>query len=60
MPDQELLTTQQAADEYGCTKRYIVEEIARGRLDAQRLGRDWLIKRKDFEAWRRNKPSQQK
>jgi len=48
----ELLTCEQAAREDGSSPRYIRAEIQLGRLKAQKIGRDWLIARKEFNAWR--------
>lgn len=56
----DVLTTKEAAAEYGCIERYITEEIARGKLQATRKGRDWLIRRVDFERWRKQKQNKDK
>ena len=53
----DVLTTKEAASEYGCIERYITEEIARGNLPATKKGRDWFIRRVDFERWRKQKNS---
>lgn len=51
----DVLTCEQAAAEYGAIPRYIRQEIQIGRLKARKIGRDWVIERKDFEAWKRSK-----
>jgi len=38
-----LLTTTEAASRLGITPRRVRALIAAGRLDAERIGRDWLI-----------------
>ena len=37
----EWITTKEAAELTGYTPSYIREAISRGRLDAQKIGRDW-------------------
>lgn len=46
------LTTQQAADDLGVKRRNVQDLITRKRLSAQRVGRDWLIRRSDLDAVR--------
>lgn len=44
-----MLTTTQAAAQLGITPRRVLALIAAGRLPAQKLGRDWLIRPEDLE-----------
>jgi len=48
MSNTELLSTKEAADLMGWTSRYVVMLIHEGRLKAQKIGRDWVIKREDL------------
>jgi excisionase family DNA binding protein len=50
------LTTQQVAAALGVTQRRVVALIQAGRLEASRLGRDWLIPAQALEAVRERKP----
>ena len=50
------LTTQQVAAALGVTPRRVVALIQAGRLEASRLGRDWLIPAHALEAVRERKP----
>lgn len=43
------LTTRQAAEELGITRRRVQALIDQERLPAQRVGRDWLVNRQDLE-----------
>lgn len=45
----DLLTTRQAADELGLSLRAVQYLCVAGKLPAQRVGRDYLIERKDLE-----------
>lgn len=47
------LTTSQAAAALGITPRAVQQAITRGKLKATKAGRDWLIKTRDVEAYRR-------
>jgi len=38
-----MLTTAQAAQRLGCTRRRVLALIHEGQLDAERFGRDWAI-----------------
>lgn len=53
MATSELLTTQQAADRLGLTVRRVQALIRDSRLPAQRVGRDWLIRAGDLDAFRK-------
>jgi excisionase family DNA binding protein len=55
MRGMDVLTCDQAAEEYGASARYIRQEIQLGRLKAQKIGRDWVILRRDFNAWKNSK-----
>lgn len=55
MAHEETILTDEAAARDGSSTRYIVQEIAMGRLKAEKRGRDWHIKVKDFEAWQKSK-----
>lgn len=43
-----LLTSKEAAERMGISTRRVVALIHSGRLPAQRLGRDWVIKESDL------------
>lgn len=49
MRNEILLTTKEAAEIMGWSSRYIVMLINEGRLNAQKFGRDWVIRRKDLD-----------
>lgn len=48
---EELLSPAQAAEIAECHNDTIRRAIESGFLPAQRVGRNWIIKRKDVEAW---------
>jgi excisionase family DNA binding protein len=52
-----LLTTKQASDLLGISVRGIHSLIKRGRLRADKFGRDWMIKREDLDLFKENKRS---
>lgn len=47
-----LLTTRQAADSLGIAQATVRQAIARGSLDAWRMGSDWLIAEPEVERYR--------
>jgi excisionase family DNA binding protein len=47
----EYLTTQQSAEILGVSRQRILILIAQKRLSAQKMGRDWMIKPSDLEAF---------
>ena len=49
MDKKQLLTTKEAANLMGWTSRYVVMMINQGRLQAQKIGRDWVIQREDLD-----------
>lgn len=52
----ELLTVKEAAAILGVHPsrvRYLINDESDDRLPAQKLGRDWLLRREDVEAFRR-------
>jgi len=49
----EYLTTQQASEILGVTRTRILALISNGRLPAQKMGRDWLIRSEDLAQFRR-------
>lgn len=51
-----LLTVDQAADELGVTARRVRAMIADDRLPAEKVGRDWLIKKADLVKVKERKP----
>jgi len=53
--NQILLTTTEAAAALGLSIKTVQSLIKRGRLPAEKKGRDWMIKRKDVEAHERGK-----
>lgn len=50
------LTTQEAADRLGISRRRINDFINEGRLPAQKIGRDYLINEKDLKLVEERKP----
>jgi excisionase family DNA binding protein len=56
----ELLTTTQAAKELGISRVRVVALIAAGRLKADKMGRDWMIRRKSLAVVRVRKPGRPK
>lgn len=51
----ELVTTTEAANELNVTRRWVVELIRRGHLNAERHGRDYIIRRDDLEQYKRER-----
>jgi excisionase family DNA binding protein len=56
MPDEsdakkEWITTQEAAELTGYSSSYIRKAIHRGRIPAEKFGRDWMLKRSDVLAY---------
>ncbi|HML21872.1 MAG TPA: helix-turn-helix domain-containing protein [Aggregatilinea sp.] len=47
-----MLTTKQAAEELGITLRAVQQAITRGTLKAEKMGRDWFIRKSEIEAYR--------
>lgn len=54
--DDQHLTTAQAAKRVGVTRRAILKWIERGRLPAEKHGRDWSINPADLVGLSREKP----
>jgi excisionase family DNA binding protein len=52
MPE-EWMRTDEVAAELDVSKTVVWRQITSGRLPAEKFGRDWRIKRKDFEEFRR-------
>ena len=50
------LTTEQAARRLGVQAQAIRAAIARGRLPALKMGRDWLVLESDLDAYATRKP----
>jgi excisionase family DNA binding protein len=48
---EEWITSVQAAEEKGISRQAIAKAIRNGRLPAQRLGRYYMIRRSDLDAW---------
>lgn len=48
-----LLTLAQAAERLGRSVNTLREQIRRGRLHAQKIGRDWLVEEAEVERYRR-------
>ena len=47
-----VLSTQQAADEKGCSKQAILDAITRGVIDGQRVGREFIVQpNRKFREW---------
>lgn len=51
-----LITTNEAATRLGVSARRVQAMIKAGRLPAQKVGRDWLIKEKDLKLVEDRKP----
>jgi excisionase family DNA binding protein len=51
-----LITTKEAAKELGVTMRRVQALIKAGRLPAQKMGRDWIIRMVDLDKVRVRKP----
>jgi len=56
----DVLTTTQAAKELGISRVRIVAMIGAGRLKAEKMGRDWMIRRADLAPVRKRKPGRPK
>ena len=59
-PTGELLTATQAAERLGVNASRVRALIAAGRLDAQKIGRDWLIEEHALDAVAERKPGRPK
>lgn len=46
------MRTDEAASELGVSKTVVWRQIRAGRLPAEKFGRDWRIRRDDFERFR--------
>lgn len=55
----DLISTEQAAQELGITRRRVQALIKAGRLKATKVGRMYVIRPKDLEAVRVRKPGRQ-
>lgn len=49
----ELLTLRQAAERLGVTPDTLRQQIARGVLKAEKLGRDWFVTQEEIERYER-------
>jgi excisionase family DNA binding protein len=49
---EEWMRTEDVAAELGVSKTVVWRQITRGALPAEKFGRDWRIKREDFERFR--------
>ncbi len=47
------MRTDEAAAELGVSKTVVWRQITSGRLPAEKFGRDWRIKREDFERFQK-------
>ena len=47
----DILTTREAAALLGLSPKTITQAIRRGKLQAERFGRDWQIQRDDLLSW---------
>lgn len=52
MAEDEWMRTDDVAAVLGVSKTVVWRQIHLGRLPAEKFGRDWRIKREDFEAFR--------
>lgn len=50
MPD-EMLTTEQAAKCLGVSRQRVLQFVETGRLAAQKVGRDWVVRSVDLNAF---------
>ena len=53
---EDLITSKEASEELGVSVRRVLALIKAGRLPAQKLGRDWIIKLDDLDKVRVRKP----
>ena len=53
---RKLITTKEAAKELGVTMRRVQALIKAGKLPAQKMGRDWIIRMADLDKVRVRKP----
>lgn len=51
----DILTTNEAAQILGVSQKMVQSLIKRGRLPAEKIGRDWMIRREDAESHERGK-----
>lgn len=57
---KKLLTTKEAAETLGVTVRRVQAMIKDGRLQAEKLGRDYVVKESDLDAVRERKAGRPK
>jgi len=50
---EDLMRTEEVAVALGVSKTIVWRQITAGRLPAEKFGRDWLIRRSDFEQFQR-------
>lgn len=50
------LTTEQAAEEIGISRQSVVDAIQRGDMQADSVGRAYIIPRVEVEKYKRNRP----
>lgn len=53
MEAQNLLSTSEASEILGANERWVRRLVAAGRLEARKIGRDYVISRKDLEEFAR-------
>jgi excisionase family DNA binding protein len=58
--DAIMITTKKAAEILGVSPRRVTALITAGKLPAQKLGRDWLINKKDLDKVKERKPGRPK
>jgi len=54
----EFYTSDQAAEELGCSGRWVRHLLKIGELKGHKVGRNWIITRDDLEEYKRRQSSQ--
>ncbi len=52
MPAANILTTAEAADQLGVSARRVRQFCRAGRLEAQKIGRDWIVLQADLNQFK--------
>lgn len=56
-PGQEILTIKEFINQYACSRSKFDEEFKAGRIGAKRIGKPYLIRRSEADAWFNNLPN---
>ncbi len=57
MPGQEILTIQEFTTQYACSRSTFDQEFKAGRIGAKHLGKRYLIRRSEADAWFNDLPN---